>query len=98
MTLEQVNDALVRLTPGGSEFHGSPKNCLTWIKDRVSMTGKLAAQRNRYRTTGDELAAACEALAQYRQSAGAVGFQLEKLDDYLRNIDTALRRWREATE
>lgn len=36
MTQTEINRALEELTPGGSEFHGDPKRCLRWIKDRMS--------------------------------------------------------------
>ncbi len=34
----------------------------------------------------DRLLVTCEKLVRYRQSAGALGFQLEKADDHLREI------------
>lgn len=53
---------LLDLTPGGSEFHGSPERCAQWAQDRISFTGKLAAQRNQLRTAADALAAAMKEL------------------------------------
>jgi hypothetical protein len=40
---------LESLTPGGSEFSGSPEACARWVKERLAGAGKLAAERNRYR-------------------------------------------------
>jgi hypothetical protein len=37
-----------------------------------------------------DLVTACRALLDYRRRAGALGFQLEKLDDYLRQIENIL--------
>jgi hypothetical protein len=41
-----LESQLESLTPGGSEFHGSAQHCIEWIKDRLSTTGKIAAERN----------------------------------------------------
>lgn len=41
-----------------------------------------------------DLLAACEALVKYRDRAGALNFQLEKADDYIRNIRAAIAKAR----
>ena len=38
----------------------------------------------------DDLLAACKALVDYRDRAGALGFQLEKADDYINQIRAAI--------
>ncbi len=48
---------LERLTPGGSEFHNSPDNCIQWIRERLEHRAKIAKERNKLRA---ELAAARE--------------------------------------
>jgi hypothetical protein len=40
---------LESLTPGGSEFAGSPEACARWVRARLASVGKLAAERNRCR-------------------------------------------------
>ena len=56
---------LLDLTPGGSEFHGSPERCAQWAQDQISFTGKLAAERNRLRTTADALLTASKDAAKF---------------------------------
>lgn len=41
---------LVALTPGGSEFHNSPDNCIRWVRERMRTCAKIAKDRNRLRT------------------------------------------------
>jgi hypothetical protein len=41
--------ALESLTPGGSEFHDSPQNCLDFVQDRLATAGKVAKERNELR-------------------------------------------------
>ena len=55
-------DKLLALTPGGSEYSGSPQRCLDWIKDRMAMTGKIAKERNQLRGQVADLLVACEAV------------------------------------
>lgn len=38
----------------------------------------------------DDLLAACKALVDYRDRAGALGFQLEKADDYINQLRAAI--------
>lgn len=38
----------------------------------------------------DDLLAACKALVEYRDRAGALGFQLEKADDYINGMRAAI--------
>lgn len=56
--LAQKYGALCRrledLTPGGSEFHDSPDNCIGWVKDRMEHVGKLAKERNELRAVADQ--------------------------------------------
>lgn len=40
-----VTSLLESLTPGGSEFYGSPDNCARWIRDRLSATVKQVKKR-----------------------------------------------------
>lgn len=60
--LASAKRLLLDLTPGGSEFHGSPERCAQWAQDRISFTGKLAAERNRLRTAADALAVGVDEL------------------------------------
>lgn len=32
--VDQAERILESLTPGGSQFHGSPENCADWVRDR----------------------------------------------------------------
>jgi hypothetical protein len=41
-----LESQLESLTPGGSEFHNNAQRCIEWTKDRLSTTGKIAAERN----------------------------------------------------
>jgi hypothetical protein len=41
---QAIEDALLALTPGGSEFVGSPQRCLEFIKDRMATVMKVAAK------------------------------------------------------
>jgi chromosome segregation ATPase len=43
-----------------------------------------------------ELREACQTLIDYRDRVGPLGWQLEKADDYIRNIQYALDAWRKA--
>lgn len=40
---------LAALTPGGSEFHNSPDNCIQWIRERLESRAKVAKERNQLR-------------------------------------------------
>lgn len=46
MDAQELMTILESLTPGGSEFHNSPKNCAEWVRDRLATSGKIAAERN----------------------------------------------------
>lgn len=46
---KNLHHRLLRLTPGGSEFTGSPNRCLDFIKDRMSTVMEVAKERNHYR-------------------------------------------------
>ncbi len=46
--------------------------------------------------TAYDLAVAARLLLDYRNRVGATGFQLEKADDYLRNLDNALQAYEQA--
>ena len=63
--MDELANSLLALTPGGSEFYGSPQRCLSWIKDRMSMIGKIAAERNELREQVADLLAACNLALQY---------------------------------
>jgi hypothetical protein len=46
---KEINDlrrALEDMTPGGSEFHGSPGRCLSFIRERMSTATKIVGERN----------------------------------------------------
>ena len=53
-------------------------------EDRTKQLAPLAATRR-------QLAAAAQGLIEYRDRAGAINFQLEKADDYIRMLRAALR-------
>ncbi len=55
-------EALIALTPDGSEFDKSPDNCLRWIKDRIATTAHIAGERNRLRTVAEQMKTALETL------------------------------------
>ena len=97
---------LLDLTPGGSEFHGSPERCAQWAQDRISFTGELAAERNRLRTAADALAAEVspaieivKAACIYINMIGTGGERDERVIKALQTISgdlhTALRKYRE---
>jgi len=46
---------LEQLTPGGSEFHNSPEICFQWVQQRLSVAGKVAAERNLLREENERL-------------------------------------------
>lgn len=52
---ERAEHLLISLTPGGSEFAGSPERCAEWAKDRLTHYGKLAAECNSLRTENKRL-------------------------------------------
>jgi len=54
-------------------------------------TGKLAANAGLF-AESPAMLEACEQLLSYRDRAGAINFQLEKADDYLRAIRTVIAR------
>lgn len=95
--LEDIEQALLDLTPSGSEFHGSPQRCLDWIKARISSTGKLAAQRNRYRKAGEELAKAVDNSRRLDILTLFVD-ENEEQHQAKRDIIDALRQWNEVRE
>ncbi len=80
----EAEHLLLDLTPGGSEFHGSPERCAQWAKDRISMTGKLAAERNRLRIAADVLAVEAEQLLDIIRKGWAHGEACIALDAALR--------------
>ena len=63
---ERLNRMLLDLTPGGSEFHGSPQKCYDFIVDSTAHFGKVAAERNHLRDENERLRAALEAM--YKQN------------------------------
>ena len=46
-TAETLEDSLLSLTPGGSEFVGSPKACLAFVRERMTTVMKVASQNKR---------------------------------------------------
>ena len=49
------------------------------------------AEISRLQAEVERLTSAAQAVIDYRQRAGALGLQVEKLDDYLRLLQTALK-------
>ncbi len=47
--IARLSTELAALTPGGSEFHNSPDNCIRWIKERLQNRAKIAGERNQLR-------------------------------------------------
>jgi len=86
MRIVKLERLLLDLTPGGSEFYGSPERCAQWAKDRMTMTGKLAAERNRLRIAADALAVVAHRAVAFLNNQGALREELI----------TALRQYREA--
>jgi hypothetical protein len=96
---------LLNLTPGGSEYHGSPERCAEWIRDRLSSTGKLAAERNRLRTAADALAEAGEkaenALEIFANATEVRYFtdsEIGAARAALRELSAALRQYQEVSK
>src|SRR3990167_2792819 len=96
---QQANAAerlLEGLTPGGSEFYGNPTMCAQWVADRLSTLAKLVLQRKaaeqQAAQAGDLLrtfATAARKLIVYR-SKNTLNFQLEKADDFIRELAIAV--------
>ena len=63
--LDAVKNQLETITPGGSEFHNSPFNCMDWIKSRMSSAGKVATERNQLRAELDAARANNKRITQY---------------------------------
>ncbi len=83
--LEDLEQALIELTPGGSEFHGSPQRCIDWANDRVSMTMKLAGRRNRYRKVGEQMAEVLSYFTEDSLFSGEVKVVLEHWNEVTGN-------------
>jgi hypothetical protein len=65
------------------------------ISDGIGYIGQIYNRANaafivRACNAHDDLLAACKALVEYRDRAGALGFQLEKADDYINQIRAAI--------
>ena len=88
--IDGLKALLIDLTPGGSEFHGSPERCAQWARDRISFTGKLAAERNRLRTAADALATKADKLLEHIEMGWSHGEECIALDD-------AVRKYREVS-
>ena len=58
-----LEDQLLAMTPGGSEFVGSPQRCLEFIKDRMATVMKVAATNKTLRAELDAAKAREEALS-----------------------------------
>lgn len=68
-TSDDLMRILESLTPGGSEFHNSPKNCAEWVRGRLGTLSKVAGERNRLRAELEtERELTHEALAQLAQA------------------------------
>ncbi len=90
---EYTKDELMRLleslTPGGSEFHNEPENCVERIRDHVrSVAGQVIARRKAEQQR-DALLVACEKMINYRDRVGPISFQLEKADDFIHPMRVA---------
>ena len=58
------------LTPGGSEFHGSPMQCAEWVADRLASLSKLVLQRKAAEQRAAEAEALLKALTAVEESQG----------------------------
>jgi chromosome segregation ATPase len=59
---DAIERLLESLTPGGSEFAGSPEACARWVRERLSSVGKLAVERNRCQGQAEALAEALQVI------------------------------------
>ena len=80
---------LEELTPGGSEFSNSPKACFQWIKQRLSVSGKVAAERNALR---EELTDATAQIQQLNAENGVLLLELQAARARLESNDKEMRR------
>jgi hypothetical protein len=48
-------DKLESLTPGGSEFHESPSNCIRWIRERLAGRAKQVKRRRNAESRAEHL-------------------------------------------
>lgn len=89
---------LEKLTPGGSEFHNSPNNCLEWIKSRLIVQGALVAERNRLRAENARLdqamADTAAQLVEATERAQEAEYEASMLADECRALNEQLERLR----
>jgi hypothetical protein len=93
---------LESLTPGGSEFAGSPEACAKWVRARLASVGKLALERNRCQGQAEALA---EALQVIYDDITAKNFSQTTFGEYrggallgdlaMEHAEAALREWKE---
>jgi uncharacterized protein YgfB (UPF0149 family) len=89
-----VERLLLDLTPGGSEFAGSPEACARWVQERLASVGKLAQERNQLREAGKALADIMKIVAQSPMYGGVY----EVSPEMMTRIRNALIGWKEATD
>jgi len=76
----RFRSAIVSLTPGGSEFYDNPERCAEWVQERLSTTGKIAAERNELRKERDALSAE---LASYKRQAAYISNVIDSEGKYV---------------
>lgn len=77
---------LESLTPGGSEFYQNPDRCIEFARERMNA---IPPRIIRLTKTLETVGAILAGLMQYRQR-NTLNFQLEKLDDYLCELNEVL--------
>jgi len=92
--VKELEHLLESLTPGGSEFAGSPEACARWVRERLSSVGKLALERNQLREAGKALADIMKIVAQSPMYGGVY----EVSPEMMARIRNALIGWKEATD
>jgi hypothetical protein len=70
---------LESLTPGGSEFVGSPDRCVEFVRARLSTLGKVAAERNDLR---DDLLKTDEDRAHWMAKCAGLEVENARLKDF----------------
>ncbi len=78
------------------EKYTCPKCSHNLSKAEILRLQSELAEANVRATTAEaqveELVGACKAMVEYRDRVGAMGWQLEKADDFIRNIRSAISR------
>jgi len=90
VTLAELLGEIADLCPAGSEWHNDPKRQLAWIRATLDTRAKIAGERNRLQSRLTIVEMAARDLIDYRLRAGALGFQLEKADDYINKLESVI--------